>query len=299
MGTRGSALALWQTRRVAAWLADVVSEGTVAEVVIRTRGDRDTASPLPDIGGRGVFTEELERALLDHEIDAAVHSLKDLPIAVRTGLRIGAVCFREDVRDVLITRDGRRLGELSPGDVVGSSSTRREAQLRACRPDLRVQPIRGNVETRIARVDRGEYDAVILAAAGVRRLELQHCVAEYLDPDAFLPAPGQGALAVQCRDDDEPLTALFAQLDEPAARACTDAERAFLAGLGGGCSLPVAAWAEMAGTGATLVLRGFAGSARDGRSIRLQTEGPAGDAATIGLRLAGMALERGAAELLQ
>jgi len=297
MGTRGSALALWQTRHVAASLSAITAAGRIEEVVIRTRGDRESAVPLPEMGGQGVFTAGLERALLEGEIDAAVHSLKDMPLTSRSGLRIAAVCFRDDVRDVLVTRHGHTLRTLPAAALVGTSSPRREAQLRALRPDLRVQPIRGNVETRIARVDDGEFDAAILAAAGVIRLRLEHRIADWLPLADFLPAPGQGALAVQCRDDDGFMTALLGQLDDAAARACTDAERAFLGGLGGGCSLPVAAFAECGDAG-TLVLRGYVGSPRDGRSIRVHGHGRTGQAHEIGHQLAGRAREQGAMALL-
>jgi hydroxymethylbilane synthase len=297
MGTRGSALALWQTRRIGEAVSALSNAGRIEEVIIRTHGDRESFVPLPDIGGQGVFTAELERALLEGGIDLAVHSLKDLPLASRPGLRIAAVCFREDVRDVLVTRAGWTLTELPADAVVGTSSARREAQLRALRPDVRVRSIRGNVETRIAKVDAGEFDAAVLAAAGVLRLGLEQRISEWLPLDTFLPAPGQGALAVQCRDDDSVMIDLLEQLDDANARACTDAERAFLGALGGGCSLPVAAFAECAEAG-TMTLRGYVGSPRDGRAVRLEGHGPLTAARDLGHRLAHRARELGAMALL-
>jgi hydroxymethylbilane synthase len=266
-------------------------------LVIRTQGDVDTETPLPEIGGKGAFTERLEQALRDGGIDLAVHSLKDLPIEPSNGLRVGAIFGREDARDVLVSRNGATLAGLPPGAAVGTSSTRRAAQLRAARPDLDVRPIRGNVETRIAKVDAGICEATVLAAAGILRLGLAARISEYLAPETFLPAPGQGALAVQCREDDDEVCVLLAPIDDPLLRAATDAERAFLRGLGGGCSMPVAALAEADGTQA-LVLRGFVGAANGTRAIRVRAGGALADAQALGERLAQEALGKGAAALL-
>jgi hydroxymethylbilane synthase len=296
-GTRGSTLALWQTRRVAARLVELGRVADTEEVVIRTRGDDDVRSALPDIGGRGVFTEELERALLEGRIDVAVHSLKDLPVEQRPGLIIGAVCMREDPRDALITRTGAGLDAIAAAAVVGTSSTRRMSQLLAARADLDVRPIRGNVETRIAKVDGGEYDATVLAAAGIRRLGLDDRIAEVLPIATFLPAPGQGALAVQCRADDERARALIDDIDDAEARDCTDAERGFLAGLGGGCSMPIAAHAVAEGD--DIILRGFVGARDGGRSIRLEDRFGRGEHLEGAAMLARRALAEGAAELLE
>ena len=213
--------------------------------MISTAGDRTQASgePLPEIGGKGLFTAELERALRDGDIDLAVHSLKDLPTEDSDGVVVGAVSARDDVRDCVVARDGGSLADLPRGAVVGTSSLRRSAQLRALRSDLDVRSIRGNVDTRIEKVRGGEYDAVVLAAAGIRRLGLEEAVTEWLEADAMLPAPGQGALAIQCRADDDAILALLAEIDEPQARAETTAERAFLRALGAGCAAPVAALA--------------------------------------------------------
>ncbi|HYW85250.1 MAG TPA: hydroxymethylbilane synthase, partial [Spirochaetia bacterium] len=200
LGTRSSRLAMWQARKVAALLAGL---GVQCDIVqIETRGDDTLDRPLPEIGGDGVFTERIERALRSSEIDIAVHSLKDLPVEDPGELCVGAVLGREEVREVLVSREGRKLSELPRGAMLGSSSTRRQAQLLALRPDLVIRPIRGNVETRIRKVETGEYEATLLAGAGVLRLGLGARVAEWLEISQVLPAPGQGALAVQCRADD-------------------------------------------------------------------------------------------------
>ena len=295
--TRGSALALWQTRRVAELLEQYNPGHTIVEQVVRTRGDDDRTSPLPEIGGAGVFTEALERALLDGSADVAVHSLKDLPIEQRNGLAIGAVCLREDVRDVLISRSGQSLTDLAAGSIVGTSSRRRSAQVLSMRPDLNVRPIRGNVETRVAKVDAGEYAATVLAAAGIRRLGLEARVSEWLSLETFLPAPGQGALAAQCRREDAAVRAILAPLDDADVRVCTDAERQFLALLGGGCSLPVAAYANVAGE--MLHLRGFVGSQSGRRSIRVEERTSRNDGRAAAARLADRAFAEGAAALLE
>ena len=246
LGTRASALARAQTDCVIE-LLETAWPGLVCELrPIVTEGDRTQASgePLPEIGGKGLFTAELEQALRGGEIDLAVHSLKDLPTEDSPGVVIDAVCLREDVRDCLVARDGLTLAELPAGAVVGTSSLRRAAQLMVLRPELEVRSIRGNVDTRVRKVREGEFDAVLLAAAGIRRLGLEDVVTEWLSADTMLPAPGQGALAVQCRAGDEPVRTLLAAIDDPGTRAATTAERAFLRALGAGCTAPVAAHAE-------------------------------------------------------
>ena len=230
VGTRGSALARRQTSRVVELLQASGAALTYEERPIVTEGDRTQGSgePLPEIGGKGLFTAELEDGLRRGELDVAVHSLKDLPTEEPAGIVVGAVCLREDVRDCLVARDGRALAELRAGAIVGTSSLRRTAQLRALRADLDVRSIRGNVDTRIRKVHDGEFDAAVLAAAGVQRLGLEADVSEWLSPETMLPAPGQGALAVQCRAGDARVLALLAAIDDPEARATTTAERAFL-----------------------------------------------------------------------
>lgn len=304
LGTRASALARAQTACVVELLA-AAWPGLAYDVrLIETQGDRTQASgtPLPEIGGKGLFTLELERELRDGGIDLAVHSLKDLPTDDAPGIVVGAVCLREDTRDCLVARNGLTLEELPRGSVVGTSSLRREAQLRALRPDLEIRSIRGNVDTRVDKVRRGEYDAAVLAAAGIRRLGLEEAVTEWLEPETILPAPGQGALGVQCRADDERMLFHLAAIDDPGARATTDAERAFLEALGGGCAAPVAAHAEVVDSSNSL-LQGVMRSRMDGlvasidgsEVVRVHGDG---EPKELGARLAREALAAGADRIL-
>jgi hydroxymethylbilane synthase len=292
LGTRASALARAQTDVVIGMLTGAWPELACETRVIATAGDRSQESgrPLPEIGGKGLFTAELERALREGEIDVAVHSLKDLPTEDADGVVVGAVTRREDVRDCLVAREGGSLAELTEGAVVGTSSLRRAAQLRALRPDLDVRSIRGNVDTRIRKVADGEFDAALLAAAGIRRLGLEHEVTEWLSAQTMLPAPGQGALAIQCRADDHALRALLATLDDPSARAETTAERAFLRALGAGCAAPVAALAEVATT-PRVRLQGLVVSVDGRQMVRVDGEGQPQD---LGMTLAQDALAAGA-----
>jgi hydroxymethylbilane synthase len=296
LGTRGSALARAQTERVVA-LLERAWPGLLAEVTpIETTGDRTQASgePLPEIGGKGLFTLELEQALRTGQIDLAVHSLKDLPTEDVEGIVVGAVCEREDPRDCLVARDGLGHHELPAGAVVGTSSLRRAAQLRGLRHDLEIASVRGNVDTRVRKVREGELDAVVLAAAGVRRLGLEDAVTEWFDPASFLPAPGQGALAIQCRAEDEgAVHTLLLEIDDADARATTTAERTFLRRLDAGCTAPVGAYARVAGDGVHLLALV---ASVDGREVvRVEGEGEPED---VGARLAREALAAGAAHIL-
>jgi hydroxymethylbilane synthase len=294
VGTRRSALARRQAGLVVELLRVERPELECEVHPFDTQGDRTQQSgvPLPEIGGKGLFTTELERALRDGAIDVAVHSLKDLPTEDADGVVVGAVCAREDARDCLVSRDGLRLGELPAGAVVGTSSLRRAAQLLALRPDLDVRSIRGNVDTRIRKVREGEYDAVALAAAGVRRLGLEAEVSDWLDE--VLPAPGQGALAVQCRAGDGSVLELLRVIDDAEARATTTAERSFLRGLGGGCAAPVAAHATS--NGSVVRLTALVASP-DGREV-VRVEGE-GEPVEVGERLAREALAHGADRILE
>jgi len=310
LGTRASKLARAQTDGVVELLA-AAWPGLACDVrPFVTQGDRTQASgePLPEIGGKGLFTLELERALLDGEIDVAVHSLKDLPTEDAPGVVIGAVCLRGDARDCLVAREGLTLAELPRGSVVGTSSLRREAQLRAQRPDLEIRSIRGNVDTRVDKVRRGEYDAAVLAAAGIRRLGLEDVVTEWLEPATMLPAPGQGALAVQCRSDDQRALELLAAINDPASRVATAAERTFLRELGGGCAAPVAAHAEVVAKGdddasnsllqgaGRVRMNGLVASIDGSKVVRVRGEG---EAEELGSRLAREALAAGADAILE
>lgn len=243
IGTRSSKLALWQANHVAARLAEAWS-GLACELKpIVTSGDRVQDRPLPTIGGKGLFTGEIEAALRAGAIDLAVHSLKDLPVEDSDGLTLGAILARGEARDALISRHGQRLMELPAGAKVGTSSLRRAAQLRRLRNDLSITDIRGNVDTRVRKMQEGAYDAIVLAGAGLARLGLDHLVTEWFDLEMMLPAPGQGAMAVQCRADDARVLEYLAAIHDPITAGAVAAERTFLAALGGGCSAPVAAYA--------------------------------------------------------
>jgi hydroxymethylbilane synthase len=295
LGTRASALARAQTELVVGLLAAAWPGLECATKVIATSGDRtqESGEPLPEIGGKGLFTAELERALRDREIDLAIHSLKDLPTEDAPEVVVGAVTAREDVRDCLVARTAGSLAELPAGARVGTSSLRRSAQLRALRGDLDVQSIRGNVDSRVRKVADGEYDAAVLAAAGVRRIGLESAVTEWLSAETMLPAPGQGALAVQCRSGDEAVRRLLAPLDHPVARAETTAERAFLRALGAGCAAPVAALAAF--TSPRVRLQGLVASVDGTKMVRVHGEG---EPQELGERLAEDALAAGADRIL-
>ena len=292
LGTRRSALATTQST----WVADQLRAlgHTVDLVTIVTEGDTSTES-LASLGGTGVFAAALRRALLQGEVDFAVHSLKDLPTAPEPGLTVTAVPLREDPRDVLVASGGRTLGELGEGAVVGTGSPRRVAQLAALGMGLGFKDIRGNVDTRISMVRDGALDAVVLARAGLARLGRLDEVTEALDPLQVLPAPGQGALAVECRTDDTATREALAVLDDPDTRACVTAERAVLAALEAGCSAPIGALAEVVEgeDGLELSLRAFVGSVDGAVDLRRSLVGPVGDAESLGHRLAAVLLEDG------
>ncbi|HQY93141.1 hydroxymethylbilane synthase [Caldilinea sp.] len=297
LGTRGSALARWQTDYIAGLLAAAWPDLVTEVEILHTQGDRILDKPLPLIGGKGLFTAELEAALHRGAIDLAVHSLKDLPTEQPPGLMLGAIPARAAVHDVAISRSGLTLAQLPRGAVVGTSSRRRAAQLLHAYPHLRTADIRGNIDTRIKKAldPDGPYDAILLALAGVARLGHREVVTEVLPLDIMLPAPGQGALAVQCRADVAVLH-LLAPLDDAATRAAVTAERAFLRGLGGGCSTPVAAYAEIYPQG--LHLRGRV-AARDGAHFIDVTGYAALEAADeLGASLAAQALSQGARQWL-
>lgn len=255
LGTRGSALAVYQANLVVGMLRRLHSDLQCELVIVSTQGDRDKETPLSIIGGQGVFIKELEHAILLGSIDCAIHSLKDLPSIIPNGLTLGAILDRQDPRDVLISKHPGGLASLPPGARVGTSSRRRMAQLKEFRPDLAPVELRGNVDTRISKVVSGdgfEYDAAILAAAGVLRMERADRIAEYLDVDTFTPAPGQAALAVECRDDDPLTKSLLATIHDEETATLVNVERAFLRGVGGGCRSPVGAYAERGNDGIRL-----------------------------------------------
>ncbi|WP_419941739.1 hydroxymethylbilane synthase [Candidatus Palauibacter sp.] len=306
IGARRSPLSRAQAKWVGERLRARWPDLSVDYDFISTAGDRDRKTPLPAIGGKGLFTEDLERALREGRIDIAVHSLKDLPVEAPEGLTLAAVPAREDRRDVLVLESslvpavGRpggveALRRLPAGARVGTSSLRRAAQLRACRPDLEPLPVRGNVDTRLRKLKEGGFEALVLAAAGLRRLGLRPLGACVLG-EGWLPAPGQGALGLQCRAVEDGATAYVRALDDPVARAEVTAERALLAALEGGCRVPIAARARRTGDG--LRLEAAVYDVGGGPPIEDAASGPVSEAAHVGRRLAGRMLEGGAAALV-
>lgn len=293
--TRPSPLARWQAAHVIRLLQAAHPGLECREYIITTKGDHVLDRPLPEIGGKGLFTAELEQALLSGEVDATVHSLKDLPVEDTPGIVIAAIPEREVAYDVMVSARAQTLFKLPEGARVGTCSTRRTAQLLARRPDLTILPLRGNVDTRVKKAMNGEYNAIVLAQAGLMRLGLQAHIREVFSLDVLLPAPGQGALAVQCRADDHQTLTLLAAIHDPLTAAAVHAERAFLAGLGGGCSLPIAAYAEK--SDGSIILTGAVISPDGKQSIRLTAVDT--EPNKLGGRLAELVLERGAAELLK
>lgn len=298
LGSRRSDLALWQTNYVRDLLLEAWPEMPVTVETITTKGDQVLDTPLPLIGGKGLFTAELEAALRSGAIDAAVHSLKDLPTEEPPGLAVGAIPLRADPVDVIVSREGYILETLPTGATVGTGSRRRAAQLKSLRPDLKVSSIRGNVPTRILKAmdPAGPYDAIILARAGLERLDREDVISQVLSLEWMLPAAGQGALAIQCRDDSLSRERV-APLNHAATSAAVTAERSFLAGLGGGCALPIAAYATL--NNGQLTLQGRVSSSDGSRKIDVRGEGSLESAQELGHNLAEQALARGAGDLLE
>lgn len=296
IATRKSPLALWQSEHVATRLRQTHPGLDVQLVPMSTRGDEVLDRSLAAIGGKGLFLKELEVAMQRGDADCAVHSLKDVPMQLEPGFALPAILQRADHADAFISNDFDSLQALPPGAVVGTSSLRRQAQLRALRPDLVIRDLRGNVNTRLARLDDGQYQAIILACAGLQRLGLEARIRQRLSAPDWLPAPAQGAIAVECRQGDERVAALLAVLDDAATRCCVEAERAMNLALHGSCHVPVAALAELQGD--RLQLRGLVGDADSGRALRAQAEGAASDPAVLGRQVAQALLQQGAGELL-
>ncbi|HSL55000.1 MAG TPA: hydroxymethylbilane synthase [Pyrinomonadaceae bacterium] len=298
IGSRGSKLALWQAEQARTRLQSLDPQLDVHIEIIKTTGDVKN-DPLSVIGGKGVFTKELEDALLDGRIDLAVHSLKDLPTILPDGLSIAAICEREDARDALVLRDGSENGSLMNlphGAVVGTSSQRRLAQLKALRGDVVVRDLRGNVDTRIRKLDEGQYDAVILASAGLVRLGLQERISARIAISEMLPAVGQGAIAIEANSDNEFAVQITSRLDHRETRLACLAERAFLRGLGGGCQLPIAAHALLDGD--VMKLNGLVARPDGSEILRDSLSGSSQDAEALGSQLADQLISRGARELL-
>ena len=296
--TRPSKLARWQTNYVINALKSLHPNLECEEKIITTQGDKILDKPLPEIGGKGLFTQELESELLNDDVHCAVHSLKDLPVETPTGLTVGCIPARAEVRDVLISSKGYTLASLPNGASVGTSSLRRAAQILSLRPDLHIESLRGNVDTRLRKALDGQYDAIILAGAGLTRLGFESHVTEWLSLDVMLPAPGQGALAVQCRADDKETLTLLSKFEDISTRKAVTAERAFLQGLGGGCSVPVGAYATVEGQRSKVIkLTGLVIS-EDGKQV-VKVFGEGVDALMIGKELANEAIANGADKILK
>ncbi|MEB3284008.1 MAG: hydroxymethylbilane synthase [Candidatus Sericytochromatia bacterium] len=296
-GTRGSPLALWQTEHVCERLRETFPALSIETVVIKTSGDKILDVPLARIGDRGLFVKEIEQALLANEIDVAVHSLKDLPTHTPPGLMIGAVMEREDPRDCLISERYACLAKMPPGAVVGTSSLRRRAQLQRAYPALRFEDVRGNLQTRLAKLDNGHYDALILAVAGLKRLGFEGRIREIISPSICLPAVGQGVLAVECRAEDIAVLDYLAPLENAATRACVTAERSFLSSLEGGCQVPIGAHARLEGD--VIHLEGLVAALAGNPCLRDRARAPAASAVVLGETLAHTMKVHGAEKILQ
>jgi hydroxymethylbilane synthase len=299
IGTRGSKLALWQANWVKSSLKETSPSLPVELVVIKTKGDKILDSPLASIGGKGLFVKEIEEALLDGRIDLAVHSMKDMPADVPPGLKMGAIPKREIPYDVLISKQGQRFSELKPGARIGTSSLRRAAQIRHVRPDITILPLRGNLDTRLKKLDSDneKTDAIVVAAAGIRRLNLEHRVAEYLDETIMLPAVGQGALCIECRDNDSKMAGLLDPLDDPETRTVVTAERRFLNRLGGSCQVPIAGFGKIEAD--TFSLQGLVIDV-DGKTFYRDSQtGSVNLAENIAVALAERLIARGADKILE
>jgi hydroxymethylbilane synthase len=296
IATRKSPLALWQTEHVAARLRAAHPDLAIELVPLSTRGDEVLDRSLSAIGGKGLFLKELEEAMQRGHADCAVHSLKDVPMALEPGFALPAILARADHADAFVSNGYHGIDALPPGARVGTSSLRRQAQLRARRADLQLLDLRGNVNTRLAKLDAGDYDAIVLACAGLQRLGFDARIRARLDAPDWLPAPAQGAIAVECREGDDATHALLSVLDDAATRTCVEAERALNRALDGSCQVPIAAFAAL--HVGQLRLHGLVGDAGDGRIVRADGQGDMGDPEALGRRVAGLLLDGGAGALL-
>ncbi|BEE01654.1 TPA: hydroxymethylbilane synthase [Aeromonas dhakensis] len=296
IATRKSPLAMWQANFVKDRLEALYPELQVELVPMSTQGDKILDTPLAKVGGKGLFVKELETAMLEGRADIAVHSMKDVPVEFPEGLGLHTICEREDPRDAFVSNRFTAIDELPQGAVVGTSSLRRQCQLRAARPDLVIRDLRGNVNTRLAKLDAGEYDAIILAAAGLKRLEMAHRITAFIEPEQSLPANGQGAVGIECRLDDHELHALLAPLEHPETRIRVLTERAMNRALQGGCQVPIGAYALVEGE--EVWLRGLVGSPDGSRVIRDEIRGPLADGEALGHTLAQRLLADGADAIL-
>jgi hydroxymethylbilane synthase len=296
IATRKSPLALWQANHVKSRLEALYPQLRVELLPMSTKGDKILDSPLAKVGGKGLFVKELELAMLAGEADIAVHSMKDVPVEFPAGLGLCIICEREDPRDAFVSSRFASIAELPAGSRVGTSSLRRQCQLRAQRPDLHILDLRGNVNSRLAKLDAGEYDAIILAAAGLKRLEMPERITALLSPEESLPANGQGAVGIECRLADSELLALLAPLEHTPTRQRVLAERAMNRALQGGCQVPIGSYSEVEGD--QLWLRGLVGRPDGSRVLHAEIRGPLLQAEALGAALAGQLLDLGAADIL-
>ena len=296
IATRKSALALWQAEFVKAELERFHADVRVELVPMSTQGDIILDTPLAKIGGKGLFVKELEQAMLDGRADIAVHSMKDVPVEFPEGLELYTICEREDPRDAFVSNNFANLNELPQGAIVGTSSLRRQCQIKALRPDLDIRDLRGNVNTRLGKLDDGQYDAIILAAAGLIRLKMSKRIADYIEPEVSLPANGQGAVGIECRIDDEVTKALLAPLEHTQTRIRVNAERSMNRYLEGGCQVPIGAYALV--DGEQVHLRGLVGAVDGSEILRDEVTGHVNDAEELGIELAKKLLAQGADKIL-
>jgi hydroxymethylbilane synthase len=299
IATRKSALALWQAEYVKAQLEHFHTGINVELVPMTTKGDIILDTPLAKVGGKGLFVKELEVAMLEDRADIAVHSMKDVPVDFPEGLGLEVICPREDPRDAFVSNTFKTLSELPQGAIVGTSSLRRQCQLKASRPDLDIRDLRGNVNTRLRKLDEGQYDAIILAAAGLIRLEMSERIAQFIEPEEMLPANGQGAVGIECRNDDETIKALLAPLECGTTRIRVLAERAMNKALQGGCQVPIGSYGVISEDGKELHLRGLVGAIDGSEMIESEISGPVEQGEALGDKLAQELLSRGADKILK
>ena len=299
IATRESALALWQAEYVKAQLEHFHQDINVVLVPMTTKGDIWLDTPLAKIGGKGLFVKELEVAMLEDRADIAVHSMKDVPVEFPDGLDLDVICPREDPRDAFVSNTYTNLSDLPQGAIVGTSSLRRQCQLKAKRPDLDIRDLRGNVNTRLRKLDEGQYDAIILAAAGLIRLKMSERIAQYIEPEEMLPANGQGAVGIECRINDNTIKTLLAPLECSATRIRVLTERAMNKALEGGCQVPIASYSVISDDGKNVHLRGLVGAIDGSEIIKSEITGPVEQGETLGNRLAQELLSRGADKILQ
>lgn len=297
IATRKSPLAMWQAEYVKARL-EALHEGLEVELLgMTTKGDKILDTPLAKVGGKGLFVKELEVAMLENRADIAVHSMKDVPVEFPEGLGLHVICEREDPRDAFVSNKYKSLDELPEGAKVGTCSMRRQCQIKESRPDIEILELRGNVNSRLAKLDDGRYDAIILAAAGLKRLGMEHRISSAMAPEVSLPAVGQGAVGIECRTDDQETLALLAPLNDPDTWTRVSAERAMNNRLEGGCQVPIAGYSELVGD--QITLRGLVGEPDGSQMVRDEVSGPRDNAVALGRQLADQLLASGAKDILE